>query len=368
MAKQADKKPSFFAGIMSFLSWCAVLLLWASAAGIYLHPALFKWMQLLELAFPLLLGFTLLCFVLSLLLAPRQAWITVFGIMACIGSVRDYCPVNLTSPPPKGCIKVLTYNVMGYAVREKESDGRYAIPAYIADNRADIVCCQEVAAGIYEETFGRFMPSKGYFADTISVGENILCCFSRFKIVRKQPVFVDKGNGCGAFWLLMDSGDSLVVLNTHLASNHLSSEERSHYHHLVKDADSLENALSGRSLQILSKLTDAAVQRARQADTVIDFMERLGGERKSFIVCGDFNDTPVSYAHHLFCNRLTDVYRATANGIGRTFNRNAMYVRIDHIFCSQEWKPFACTVDRAIVTSDHYPVFCYLKRNGNGGK
>ena len=56
MAKQADKKPSFFAGIMSFFSWCAVLLLWASAAGIYLHPALFKWVQLLELAFPLLLG------------------------------------------------------------------------------------------------------------------------------------------------------------------------------------------------------------------------------------------------------------------------------------------------------------------------
>ena len=100
MAKQADKKPSFFAGIMSFLSWCAVLLLWASAAGIYLHPALFKWVQLLELAFPLLLGFTLLCFVLSLLLAPRQAWIAFVGIMACIGSVRDYCPVNLTSPPP----------------------------------------------------------------------------------------------------------------------------------------------------------------------------------------------------------------------------------------------------------------------------
>ena len=41
MAKQADKKPSFFAGTMSFLSWCAVLLLWASAAGIYLHPARF---------------------------------------------------------------------------------------------------------------------------------------------------------------------------------------------------------------------------------------------------------------------------------------------------------------------------------------
>ena len=97
---------------------------------------------------------------------------------------------------------------------------------------------------------------------------------------------------------------------------------------------------------------------------MIAFIDSVGQEGKTFIVCGDFNDTPVSYAHHLFCSRMTDAYRATANGVGRTFNRNAMYVRIDHIFCSEEWKPFACTIDRSIETSDHYPVSCYLKRAG----
>lgn len=366
MAKQADKKPSFFAGIMSFLSWCSVLLLWASAAGIYLHPALFKWVQLLELAFPLLLGFVLLCFVLSLLLAPRRAWIAFVGIVACIGSVRDYCPVNLTSPPPKGCIKVLTYNVMGFAGWEKDADGHYVIPTYLVDSRADIICCQEVGSGGsgYDDVFGKFMPSKGYYADTVNANGNILCCFSRLKITRKQVVCSGSGNGCGAFWLLSAPGDTIVVLNAHLESNHLSSEERSHYQNLVKETDSLENALSGRSKQILAKLADAAVKRARQADEMIEFIDSVGRDGKTFIVCGDFNDTPISYAHHLFCSRMTDAYRATANGIGRTFNRNAMYVRIDHIFCSEEWKPYACTVDRAAVASDHYPVSCYLKRGG----
>ena len=97
---------------------------------------------------------------------------------------------------------------------------------------------------------------------------------------------------------------------------------------------------------------------------MIEFIDSVGRDGKTFIVCGDFNDTPISYAHHLFCRRMTDAYRATANGIGRTFNRNAMYVRIDHIFCSEEWKPYACTVDRAAEASDHYPISCYLKRGG----
>ena len=58
---------------------------------------------------------------------------------------------------------------------------------------------------------------------------------------------------------------------------------------------------------------------------------------------------------------LTDAYRATGNGIGRSFHKDAIYVRIDNIFCSDHWKPFAAMVENSVDYSDHYPVSAYLK-------
>ena len=41
---------------------------------------------------------------------------------------------------------------------------------------------------------------------------------------------------------------------------------------------------------------------------------------------------------------------------------DAIYVRIDHAFCSQDFKPFAFKVDNTVPFSDHYPMIGYLKR------
>ena len=38
-----------------------------------------------------------------------------------------------------------------------------------------------------------------------------------------------------------------------------------------------------------------------------------------------------------------------------------MYVRIDHLFCSDDITPYACAVDNQIKASDHYPIYCWLK-------
>ena len=84
---------------------------------------------------------------------------------------------------------------------------------------------------------------------------------------------------------------------------------------------------------------------------------------KNIILCGDFNDTPVSYSHYQLGKNLKDCYVATANGLGRTYNRYAMLVRIDHILCSPHfWKPYSCHIDNQVNYSDHYPIICYLQR------
>ena len=83
-------------------------------------------------------------------------------------------------------------------------------------------------------------------------------------------------------------------------------------------------------------------------------------EIKPVIVCGDFNDTPVSYTHHAFNQILKDAFVEAGNGLGISYNRNRMYVRIDHILTSKDMEVHDCQVDKSIKASDHYPIWCHV--------
>ena len=40
-----------------------------------------------------------------------------------------------------------------------------------------------------------------------------------------------------------------------------------------------------------------------------------------------------------------------------------MYFRLDNILCSHHWKSYTATVDAEMDASDHYPIFCFLKKD-----
>ena len=108
----------------------------------------------------------------------------------------------------------------------------------------------------------------------------------------------------------------------------------------------------------MKQLLVSAKRRGEQVDSVRLFLDRHKGQ--SMLVLGDFNDTPVSYAHQRLSDGLTDCFRAAGNGIGRSFNKDAFVVRIDHIFCSKDWEPASCKVEKVYTYSDHFPIECVL--------
>ena len=350
--------------ILSFLSWLSVLLLWWSAASVYVSPASYgRFFSLAGLAFPIFLAMVIGSGLLCLLFAPRQVWIALLGIAVCIGSVRDYFPLNLSSPPPKNTLKVISYNTMGLNNWKMDDNKRdYEVLRYLLSQQPDIVCMQEVG----------FEP--GYRGDTVRIKENaerygyyfrfgqaynnVVAVASRFRIVKTETVCASESNGAVAFYLLRKNNDTLVVVNAHLQSMHLSDKMRNEYTDLIKNPENGTKDIHSK-VTLLSYIANNGVVRAEQADKLADFIDRH--KDKPLIVMGDFNDTPISYAHHKVCTRLTDALRATSNGIGRSFNRNAIYVRIDNAFCSKHFKPYAFRVDNSVPFSDHYPVIGYLK-------
>lgn len=340
--------------------------LWLSAGSASVSPATLRIAAVAGLGFPLCLGGTVLTCVLALLLAPRRCWISLLGLATCWSSIRTYIPWN---PEPTAAdrdsvvLGVMNYNCLCYLYTGEDEARREALQ-YVADQDVDIFCYQEgnptlPATRHLAPDFLKRMPyaSVPYPHQTTLQG---IC--SRYPIVRTDLVTSHTTNGVVAFWLALPDGDSLLVLNCHLQSNELSAGERQQFREMAHRDGKRPTArtTAETSRHLAGKISRAAAIRAHMADTVADYLARHPGVRT--IVCGDFNDTPISYpARRMRQAGLTDAFREAGRGMGRTFNKDAIAVRIDHQFCSAHYVPVSARVARDAHWSDHYPLVVHYK-------
>jgi endonuclease/exonuclease/phosphatase family metal-dependent hydrolase len=102
----------------------------------------------------------------------------------------------------------------------------------------------------------------------------------------------------------------------------------------------------------------AFLMRAEQAEIVAEDIQKLNA--KYLIVCGDFNDTPISYAYRVVKSSMGDAFVEAGTGLGTTYNQHYFWFRIDHIIHTTNIKAYKAKVDK-IPLSDHYPMWCYLE-------
>ena len=340
----------------------SLALLWLCCAGQWISPAHFAPLALGGLAFPFALATTGFALLLTLLLAPRLVWLPVVGLLSCFGSLRTYYPLNFPSPAPRDCVGVLTYNVHGFfSYNGNNAD----IANYIAESGADIAVLQEAHISAAARAAGTLAPLERHYphSDTLFVGSNVLMVASAYPIVGKRLLFRHGSNGAGLFLLKISERDTLWLVNAHLESMHLSNEELTAYSTMVHSLHEGRNLRleEQSSLDIVRKIMAAGRERAAQADSLAAFLAENRG--RNLMLCGDFNDAPVSYAHRAVARYLDDAHTQAGRSIGRSYNRNAIFVRIDQMFYAPEyWKPYGCRVESRPDLSDHNPMMCRFKR------
>jgi endonuclease/exonuclease/phosphatase (EEP) superfamily protein YafD len=150
--------------------------------------------------------------------------------------------------------------------------------------------------------------------------------------------------------------DTLLVVNNHLESNKIYGEDVKIYEDMISMPN--DRVVLTNAKKLLKKLEKPNTIRAKQADVVKEFINR--SSVSNIIVCGDFNDTPISYTHRVLSEGMNDAFAESGNGFGFSYNKNRMYFRIDHILVSKNLSVYNCTVDNASDASDHYPIWCYI--------
>jgi len=341
-----------------------------SAYSGFVSPYRFVFLSYLGLFFPFILAANLAVFIAWLLFRQwKLAFIhlVVFGI--CGGAIYTYFPLHpRTEKIPKDAIKILTYNVMRFDNIKKETSANppNKILQYIVENDADIVCIQEFGASknnsdyLTENNIKDAMKKYPYYyAYPLQFpypNEDYgLAIFSRFPILSIQKVpYKSAYNGSFVVELNI-RGKRVTLINNHLESNKLSQEERNDYYRLTKEVGAESLAFT----QTMTKrLTPAFKARAIQAQMISEIIEE--NKNPYLIVCGDFNDTPISYSRYKIKGNLRDAFVDSGFGLGITYNKYRFLFRIDYILHSNNIKSYNCTVGK-LKSSDHYPLWCYLE-------
>lgn len=290
-----------------------------------------------------------------------QLLLSLFALTMMFGNLKKSFSLKKTDNiefKEEKSIKILTFNAMLFNFYKKNSKAL----DYIANSDADIICIQE---------FGWYKTDKQYLSidDILSKmnkypykhiytaldGEKMtygIATFSKYPIIKKKKIDFESNFNSSIFCDIKYEKDTLRVFNNHLESNRLTEKEK-------------KNLTDDFSSEIISKTAEkigkAATLRAKQAEIIA---QEIKDSPYRVIVCGDFNDMPVSYTYNTICskNKLKDSFINSGAGMGVTFRDNLYRFRIDYILMDQRFSYSNHTIEK-VKYSDHYPVWCYISLN-----
>jgi endonuclease/exonuclease/phosphatase family metal-dependent hydrolase len=352
-------------GIILFFNFIFAVLFIVVAYSPYISPVRYPLLSCLGLLFPFFLLIIVCFFVFWLIFHYKFALLSLIVLLICLPQIRTYIPFNFRSNDlPSGRVKVLSYNVMAFD-NMKMVDGENPILRYIAKSNADIICLQEYAVSADSSQLNqRYVDEvmKGYpYRDVSVVGNknsnNRLALFSRFPILLVHRIPYKSNYNGSVYYELSVEGDTVSLINNHLESNKLTLKDKEDYEKVLASLKSGKMQMDKRSL--VHKFADASIIRAEQARIIADIIAK---SKNDMVVCGDFNDSPLSYAHQVISRHLKDAFTHSGCGLGISYNQHKFYFRIDNILVSRKLKTYNCFVDRSIKDSDHYPILCYVSK------
>lgn len=331
----------------------------------YVSPEKVWWLAFPGLVFPVLYVIEIVCGLWWVVRWKRTAFVVAVILLCGVRAAGTYWQPDLRKRygeevPAKSEIVVMSYNVKGFdkqfATEEKTT--RELIADLATDNRVDILCLQEFAGDMSDPEIRPLLPDLPYFriapydcyADRAVYGG--LAVFSRYPIVAWKALPAQDEDRLFSMWADLKIGrDTVRVFNNHLNSTYIDNNDVDYLSSLHFISSEGRRAHVG---DIVRKLRDSYRKRAPQADTVA---QAIAASPYPVIVCGDFNDTPASYAYHTVRGkRLRDAFVAKGRGLQGTYGGFFNMFRLDYILTDREAVEVLHYYPFDVVYSDHMPV------------
>lgn len=337
--------------IIFILSFVSGLLLLISGMVPMISPLISSWAALIGLAFPVVFILTFFSFIYW---AVQLKWRSLF-FLACLllnlGQMSLYAQWNKPKPSTveaKNTLKIISFNANLFGLYQD----KFASPEIPTEKttqfdsffkilnaqKPDIVCLQEVYSKIGGlESVTKFLQKQGHFlyAQTYTLSSHRpygMIILSKYPIGRWQPIRFDGKTGNMAMWVELTflSPDKkhrnakIRLYNVHLQSFRFAQKD---YDVMRKQSEQKEIDIEG-SKGILTRLRLGYKERAKQVAFITESMIDCTSPK---IVCGDFNDVPVSYSYRQLSSGMKDAFIESGRGIETTYKGAFPSFRIDYI-------------------------------------
>jgi endonuclease/exonuclease/phosphatase family metal-dependent hydrolase len=342
--------------IFLFANIIAVIALLSTYLVSQVNPDKFWIPSILGLTYPYFLILNFGFIIVWIFLYWRYLFISLICILIGMHVNSSYIQIIPGFHKKEG-IRILSYNVYNFYSFLDRKKENISILDFIASQHADIICLQE--SKLQKEGILNPVKLKSLFpgikhcqlAHQSNWGGPVT--FTSYPIITMGEIRFDDSKNMVIFTDVKIDSDTVRIYNCHLQSFGINAKE-----YTVLDSLNFNNKKIKEIKDIGSKLKNGNIYRSRQVLKLVDHISLCPFP---VIVCGDFNDTPISFTYGKISSLLDDSFVESGWGISNTYAGKLPQYRIDYIFHSKQFKAY--NYRRHLVPySDHYPISTLLVR------
>lgn len=345
--------------ILFFLNSVALLV---AVLSPYIDPIKFWVPSVFGLFFKVFFLFALVFCVFFLVMKRWKSliWACVFIIIGIPSLLRTVAfGREQTTENSEKEISIITYNTAGVnCCKEFKVDAALEVYGNLREQNTDLLFLQEfVYNSKCHEDLKELIKHNGYKYYYSEFGFNSrltqiksgngVAVFSKYPLFNFKPLVNLSNTNNGAMRVDMKLGkDTIRLINVHLQSIGLQRNE-----YELNTEDLKENRLDDYKTS-LRKIRDAFRKRSYQVEFV---KSAILNSPYKVILCGDFNDTPISFTYSELTQKLDDTFLKAGSGFGTSFAGDIPLLRIDYTLASPSIKVLKSQIMNW-EGSDHYAL------------
>lgn len=350
--KRAKKKrPGFFGVTARIVMTVFAALLFLSYLSVVVNPASVWFFSIFGILFPALILINFFLLVWAIFRRSSSFWIPLLILLPAFFVIDRYWAFH-TPSEEESELRMISYNVGRFEIERVEGelskeDRRDFIFSKLRAEDADVICLQEFRVEAYEDVkavckryFPRYECAYYAFPDAHSKVGNVT--LSRYPILSKSFQTFEGSTNLILYTDVRLKQKNIRIYNCHLQSYSVSLPG------LIKTVDEGEEYLRTTG----AKMRNSILRRPRQVDEILKNIQKCPLES---LVCGDFNDTPMSHTYFALQRGHKDSFAEAGNGFGASYYYFWPLLRIDYLLYGESLRAIAHKSPHWIY-SDHYPV------------